>query len=107
MTMTMPKMPRRSCRPPDKSAMKGQVQGLFGRCAREYPGGLCEIRWLHLIANAGARTRLFPTDAQELADAANDAAEMNGAGYKVYVGVDPAGAPREIVRRPSSMSISP
>jgi hypothetical protein len=55
----------------------------------------------------GARTRLFPTDAQELAGAANDAAEMNGAGYKVYVGVDPAGAPREIVRRPPSMSISP
>jgi len=74
---------------PDRTIIRAHLDKLFGRCATEYPGGLCEIAWTEAGKFAIANAQSFPTTPEGLAEATALSVSLNAAGSNVYVGVNP------------------
>ena len=78
---------------PDQKDIRQHLEVLFHRCPEEYPGGKLEIRCIHPVEKSNSGNKLIKYQqfkvVEDIAAAVKWAVEMNGAGFNVYVGVNP------------------
>jgi hypothetical protein len=74
---------------PDRVAIRAHLDALFGRCAVEYPRGLCELAWSNGETWGISNAQTFPTNPTGFDEATDLAAALNAKRCNVYVGANP------------------